>query len=77
MEQEFENISLTELIEMRRDLDKHVEAAWREYQTLLERKKRLQDLIIKECKHDWDMEGGLSFVGGYRSCRICGASSWS
>jgi len=41
MNMEFEDISLTELIEMRKELDKNVETAWREYQTLLERKKSI------------------------------------
>ena len=77
MSQEFESISLADLIEMRRDLDKNVETAWREYQTLLERKKRLQALIVKECKHDWDRQASMSYGGNYMTCRRCGTSSWS
>jgi len=77
MNLEFEDISLAELIEMRRELDKNVETAWREYQTLLERKNRLHALIRKECKHDWDRQSSISFGGNYLTCRTCGTSSWS
>jgi hypothetical protein len=77
MEQEFENISLNDLVEMRRELDKNVETAWREYQTLLERKNRLQALIRKECKHDWDRQTSISYGGNYMTCHTCGTSSWS
>ena len=77
MSMEFEDVSLKDLIEMRKELDKSVEAAWRDYQTLLERKTRLHALIRRECKHDWDRQSSISYGGNYMTCRTCGTGSWS